>query len=253
MTELTTSMPAIELRDVHLAYRLARSQTSSVKEFAIHLLKRQVRFERLLALRGVTLTVQPGEVVGIIGANGAGKSTLMKVMARVLPPSSGRVIVRGRTAPMIELGAGFNMDMTGYENIVLYGTLLGRPAAHMRAKAQKIAEWAHLEHAMDVPLRTYSSGMLARLAFAVAVDAEPEVLLVDEVLSVGDAAFQRKSMERMDQLIASGTAVVLVSHNLDQVLEKAHRAVWLDSGVVRRVGRPEDVVNEYRLHAVSQS
>jgi ABC-type polysaccharide/polyol phosphate transport system ATPase subunit len=243
----------VELTSVTLAYRLARSRTSSLKEFAIHVLKRQVQFEELLALRNVTLTVHPGEVLAVVGANGAGKSTLMKVMARVLPPTAGRVVVRGRVAPMIELGAGFNMEMTGFENIVLYGALLGRDAATMRRRAPQIAEWAHLEDGMDVPVRSYSSGMLARLAFSVAVDVEPDVLLVDEVLSVGDESFQRKSAERMEGLIASGTAVVLVSHNLDQVLDKAHRVMWLDRGTVRAIGRPEEVVDAYRRESLSWS
>jgi ABC-2 type transport system ATP-binding protein len=248
-----TGAPAVELTDVALAYRLARSRSSSLKEFAIHLLKRQVQFEQLLALRRVSLSVQPGEVLAVIGANGAGKSTLMKVIARVLPPTSGRVVVRGRVAPMIELGAGFNMEMTGYENVVLYGALLGRKAGTMRARAGAIAAWAHLEDAMDVPVRSYSSGMLARLAFAVAVDVDPDVLLVDEVLSVGDESFQRKSAERMDQLIASGTSVILVSHNLDQVLEKADRVLWLDGGIVRAAGAPDDVVAAYREQSLSWS
>jgi ABC-2 type transport system ATP-binding protein len=248
-----TGAPAVELTDVALAYRLARSRSSSLKEFAIHMLKRQVQFEQLLALRGVSISVQPGEVLAVIGANGAGKSTLMKVIARVLPPTTGRVVVRGRVAPMIELGAGFNMEMTGYENVVLYGALLGRDASTMRARASAIAAWAHLEDSMDVPVRSYSSGMLARLAFAVAVDVDPDVLLVDEVLSVGDESFQRKSAERMDQLIASGTAVVLVSHNLDQVLEKADRVLWLDGGGVRAAGAPDEVVSAYREQSLSWS
>jgi ABC-2 type transport system ATP-binding protein len=245
--------PAVELRSVALAYRLSRSRSTSLKEFMIHVLKRQVQFEQLMALQDVSLEVHTGEVLAVIGANGAGKSTLMKVMARVLPPSDGRVLVRGRVAPMIELGAGFNMEMTGYENVVLYGTLLGRTAATMRERAAAIAAWAHLEDSMDVPVRSYSSGMLARLAFAVAVDVAPDVLLVDEVLSVGDESFQRKSAERMDQLIASGTAVVLVSHNLEQVLDKAHRVLWLDHGSVRAVGAPAEVVAAYRTQSLSRS
>lgn len=247
------TVPAVELTTVALAYRLSRSRSSSLKEFAIHLVKRQVQFEQFFALHDVTFAVHPGEVLAIIGANGAGKSTLMKVMARVLPPTTGRVVVRGRVAPMIELGAGFNMEMTGYENIVLYGALLGRDAATMRARAAGIAEWAHLETSMDVPVRSYSSGMLARLAFAIAVDVQPDVLLVDEVLSVGDESFQRKSAQRMDQLISSGTAVVLVSHNLEQVLEKASRVVWLDGGRVRAAGDPPTVVAAYRQQSLSWS
>ena len=237
---------SIQLTDVALSYRLSRSRSSSVKEYIVHLFQRQVQYEDLEALRGVTLQAWPGEVLAIIGHNGAGKSTLMKLMARVLPPTAGRVQVWGQVAPMIELGAGFNPEMTGYENIVLYGTLLGRSAESMRRRAQPIAEWADLVDSLDVPVRSYSSGMLARLAFSVAVDVEPDVLLVDEVLSVGDEAFQRKSAARIDELIATGSTVVLVSHNLDQVLDKATRVLWLQGGHIVDSGEPEAVVKAYR-------
>jgi ABC-2 type transport system ATP-binding protein len=240
------STPAVEVRDVSLAYRLSRSSSSSLKEHALTAFKRQVHYEQKLALQNVTLQVRPGEVLAIIGSNGAGKSTLMKLMARVLPPTSGRVIVRGHVAPMIELGAGFNPDLTGLENTVLYGTLLGRSPQEMRSRADGIAAWADLAAAMDVPLRAYSSGMVARLAFAIAVDGRPDVLLVDEVLSVGDEAFQAKSEARLDGLIAGGSAVVLVTHNLAQVINKATRAVWLDHGQVRLDGDPDAVVQAYR-------
>lgn len=240
------SLPAVELRNASLAYRLSRSGSSSLKEHVLSAFKRQVVYEEKLALQNVTLKVHPGEVVAVIGSNGAGKSTMMKLMARVLPPTSGRVLVRGQVAPMIELGAGFNPDLTGLENTVLYGTLLGRSPDLMRARAQEIAEWADLADAMDIPLRAYSSGMVARLAFSIAVDAQPDVLLVDEVLSVGDEAFQTKSEGRLDSLISGGSAVVLVTHNLVQVEKKATRAVWLDHGRVRLDGDPHEVVEAYR-------
>ena len=162
------------------------------------------------------------------------------------PPSEGRVRVRGRIAPMIELGAGFNPDLTGLENIVLYGTLLGRDPSLMRSRATAIAEWAELVDFLDVPVRSYSSGMLARLAFSVAVDTEPDVLIVDEVLSVGDESFQRRSLQRIEQMIGSGTAVVLVSHSMTQVLERASRVVWLERGRIRAQGAPAAIVAAYR-------
>lgn len=242
--------PAVALTDVSLAYRLSRSHSSSLKEFAIELFKRRVRYEERLALDGVSLHVMPGEVVAIIGPNGAGKSTMMKLIARVLPPSGGRVVVRGRIAPMIELGAGFNVELTGYENAVLYGTLLGRDPAYLRGRLAHIADWAGLADSMDIPVRSYSSGMLARLAFSVAVDVEPDVLVVDEVLAVGDEAFQQRSGQRMDELINAGAAVVLVSHQLDQVLKRAHRVVWLEAGRVHMVGAPAEVVAAYRASLV---
>lgn len=238
--------PAISVSDVRLEYRLSRSNIGSIKEYAIKAVKRQHTYESLWALDGVSFEVARGEVFGVIGPNGAGKSTLMKILARVLPPTSGRVIVRGALAPMIELGAGFNMDLTGYENAVMYGTLLGRKPEHMRTRVSEIAAWADLTEFIDIPLRSYSSGMLARLAFAVATDIEPDVLIVDEVLSVGDAAFQVRSLERMRALIDQGASVVLVSHNLKTVSEMADRVMWLDHGRAKMVGPPTEVVGAYQ-------
>jgi len=238
--------PAISATDIRLEYRLSRSNIGSIKEYAIKAVKRQIKYESLWALDGVSFEVAKGEVFGIIGPNGAGKSTLMKIMARVLPPTEGRVIVRGSVAPMIELGAGFNNDLTGYENIVMYGTLLGRTPDRMRDRAWEIAEWADLTNFVDVPLRSYSSGMLARLAFAVATDIEPDILVVDEVLSVGDAAFQIRSQERMENLIDRGASVVIVSHNLGTVAELANRAMWLDHGRTVMTGDPLEVIDAYK-------
>lgn len=239
------SGPSVEVRDVALAYRLERNPVSTAKEFAIRAVKRQNRYEKLWALREVSFEVEEGEVLGVIGPNGAGKSTLMKMLARVLPPTEGRVIVRGAVSPMIELGAGFNTDLTGYENIVMYGTLLGRTPQHMKNRAEEITEWAGLSDYIDVPLRSYSSGMLARLGFAVATDVDPDVLIVDEVLAVGDEAFKRKSEARIKKMIASGTSVVLVSHALQTVAEMAERALWLDKGVIRMEGPAPKVVEAY--------
>jgi ABC-2 type transport system ATP-binding protein len=243
--DLAVSEPAISAKNVRLEFRLSRSNVGSIKEFAIKKAKREMKYESLWALDDVSFEVAKGEVFGIIGPNGAGKSTLMKIMARVLPPTEGRVIVRGSVAPMIELGAGFNTDLTGYENIVMYGTLLGRTPHRMGERAPAIAEWADLTNFIDVPLRTYSSGMLARLAFSIATDIEPDVLVVDEVLSVGDAAFQIRSQKRMKDLIERGASVVIVSHDLDTVLNLADRAMWIDKGKMIMTGAPVDVVNAY--------
>jgi len=239
------SEPPIEVENASLAFRLARSRAGTIKELSIQVLKRQVKYEKLWAIDGVSLTVSDGEVLAIVGPNGAGKSTLMKLLARVLPPTGGRVVVRGNVAPMIELGAGFNLELTGRENIVMYGSLLGRSPQQMRDKADEIAHWADLDGFIDVPLRSYSSGMLARLGFSVATDTEPQVLLVDEVLSVGDAAFQQKSSERMRQMIDDGASVVLVTHNLESVKAIADRAIWLDHGRIVLEGDPEEIVAAY--------
>lgn len=238
--------PPVQVENVSLAYRLARNRAGTFKEFVFQMLKRQVSFEKLWAVDGVSFEVRRGEVFGLIGANGAGKTTLMKVVARVLPPTSGRVIVRGAVAPMISLGAGFNPELTGYENIVLYGTLLGREPEQMRERSGAIGEWAGLTDFLDVPVRSYSSGMLARLGFAIASDIDPDVLVVDEVLAVGDEEFQKKSFERMQQLMGAGTAVLLVSHALDKVLDMADRVMWLDKGKVKMIGVPQEVVGSYK-------
>jgi ABC-2 type transport system ATP-binding protein len=241
------TMVAVE--DVSLAFRIGRSQSGTFKEHLIDAVKRNTTYEKLWALKGVTFEVNRGEVVGVIGPNGAGKSTLMKVIAQVLPPTDGRVRVNGTIAPMIELGAGFNSEMTGIENIVLYGTLLGRDPGFMRSRVPAISEWAELEDFIDTPIRNYSSGMLARLGFAVATDQRPDVLVVDEVLSVGDEAFQQKSSDRMMAMIEAGTSVVLVSHVLDTVATLSTRVVWLDHGSVVKKGPPEQTVAEYRTAA----
>jgi ABC-2 type transport system ATP-binding protein len=239
------TVPAIEVSDAHLAYRMTRDRAGTIKEFAIQATKRRVSREQFWAVTDVSFTVASGEVLGIIGPNGAGKSTLMKMVARVLPPTKGRVVVRGVVAPMIELGAGFNQEMTALENIVLYGTLLGRTPAHMRERVEAICEWAELTDFVDVPIRSYSSGMLARLGFAVATDVRPDVLVVDEVLSVGDTSFQEKSKDRMHELIASGAAVLFVSHDMNTVLEMSDRVLWLDHGRTVAFGEPTEIVEAY--------
>lgn len=236
---------AVEATDVSLAYRLTRDRAGTMKEFAINLLKRKVKREEFWAVRDVSFSLSPGEVLGVIGPNGAGKSTLMKMVARVLPPTEGRMVVRGVVAPMIELGAGFNQEMSAHDNIVLYGTLLGRTPSQMRDRIGAISEWAELTDFIDVPIRSYSSGMLARLGFAVATDIEPDVLVVDEVLSVGDTAFQEKSKERIQRLIDSGAAVLFVSHQMETVKEMSDRVIWLDHGRMVMVGDPAEVVDAY--------
>jgi ABC-type polysaccharide/polyol phosphate transport system ATPase subunit len=241
----------IEVEHAGLAYRLSRNRVGTLKEFAIQSMKRQVRYEQFWALKDVSFSVEAGEIFAVIGPNGAGKSTLMKMIARVLPPTSGRVVVRGSVAPMIELGAGFNHELTAFENIVLYGSLLGRRPEVMRQRAPAIAEWAGLTEFVDVPIRSFSSGMLARLGFSVATDIQPDIVVVDEVLAVGDEAFQTKSTARFQSLIDSGTSVVLVSHDLDAVLELASRVMWLDRGTVRAIGPPNQTVAAYKAEAVA--
>ncbi len=241
-----SAQPPVSVRGVGLAYRLTLSRSASMKQHALDLMRRRVEYRQLWALRDVDLTVDRGEVLAVVGANGAGKSTLMKLMARVLPPTTGRVVVRGLLAPMIELGAGFNPELTGTENVLLYGSILGRDPRELRRRVPAIAEWAELEDRMDAPLRTYSSGMIARLAFSTAVDVQPEVLLVDEVLSVGDEAFQQRCNDRMAEMVHGGACVVLVTHSMEQVVRRASRAVLLQDGQIVEEGDPAGVVAAYR-------
>jgi ABC-2 type transport system ATP-binding protein len=238
-------MAVIEVKNVRLTYRVLMNRTGSLKELFRDALKGRVRINNYVALDDVSFTVDKGEVLAILGKNGAGKSTLLKVLARVLPPTQGDVQVNGAIAPMIELGAGFHPELTGAENVVFYSTLLGRDIKKTRAKLDEIGEWAGVTDHMNFPLRTFSSGMVARLAFATATAENSEVLLVDEILAVGDASFQEKSRNRMMELIGSGAAVVLVSHDMATVRSLATRAIWLDAGKVVMSGDPEEVVTAY--------
>ena len=238
-------MAAIEVKNVSLTYRVLKNRTGSMKELFKDFLHRKVRVQNYVALKDVSFTVDSGEVIAIIGKNGAGKSTLLKILAQVLPPTTGRVKVKGLIAPMIELGAGFHPEMTGAENVLFYSTLMGRDIKRTKSRTASIGEWAGVTDHMNFPLRTFSSGMLARLAFATATDENADVLLIDEVLSVGDANFQVKSKARMQELIDNGAAVVLVSHDMNAVRTLASKAIWLENGVVKMSGTAKKVTDAY--------
>ena len=241
-------MAVIELSNVDLTYRVLMNRTGSLKELFRDALKARNRVVDYTALKNLSFTVDKGEVVAILGRNGAGKSTLLKILAGVLPPTKGTRKVDGAIAPMIELGAGFHPEMTGAENVLFYSALMGRDIKSVKERTPAIGEWAGVTDHMDFPLRTFSSGMVARLAFATATDERAEVLLVDEVLSVGDADFQEKSKKRMHELINSGAAVVLVSHDMSAVRELATRAIWLENGHVKMIGKASDVVDAYEAN-----
>jgi ABC-2 type transport system ATP-binding protein len=238
-------MATIEIKNVGFAYRVLKNRSGLLKELFKDFISRKVRVENYQALKDVSFTVDSGEVLAIIGKNGAGKSTLLKILARVLPPTSGSAKISGSIAPMIELGAGFHLEMSGAENVLLYSTLMGRDISKTKNRTQAIGEWAGVTDHMDFPLRTFSSGMVARLAFATATDETADVLLIDEVLSVGDADFQSKSSARMTELINKGAAVVLVSHDMSAVRRLAHKAIWLENGLVKMSGPTEQVVTAY--------
>ena len=238
-------MAVIDLKNVNFTYRVLMNKSGSLKELFRDTIKGKARVIDYVALKDVSFTVEKGEVVAILGRNGAGKSTLLKVLAGVLPPTKGTSRVNGKIAPMIELGAGFHPEMTGAENVLFFSALMGREVKHVKERTPAIGEWAGVSDHMDFPLRTFSSGMIARLAFATATHEQAEVLLVDEVLSVGDADFQEKSKARMRELINGGAAVVLVSHDMRAVLELATKAVWLENGHVKMIGNPPKVVAAY--------
>jgi ABC-2 type transport system ATP-binding protein len=239
------SGPAVLAEGLSVRYRLAHEQPRTLRDYAIRASRGGVRREPFWALRDVSFEVAPGEILGVVGSNGAGKSTLMKALARVVLPTEGRVVVRGHVAPLIELGAGFNPELTGIENVLLYGSMLGRDHRELRRRVGAITAWAELENFIDVPVRTYSSGMLARLGFAVATDVAPDVLIVDEALAVGDGSFRRRSAERLDQMITAGTAVLMVTHDMAQVRGRSSRVLWLDGGRTRALGDPTTVLDEY--------
>lgn len=241
--------PAVVLTGVTVRYRVAAESIFSLKEYAIRKLRGRMDHGELLALRDVSLAVRPGERVGIIGPNGAGKSTLFRVIARVRRPNEGRVVVRGRVAPLLELGLGFHGELTGRENVILHGTLLGRSRAEMKGRMDRIAEFAELEAFLDTPIRKYSTGMVTRLAFAAATDVDPDVLLVDEALAVGDERFRAKCHARMAGFRDRGKTFLLVSHLLDEVRETCTRAVWLAEGRIERDGPAVEVCDAYRSWA----
>lgn len=239
------SRTVIEVSDVSMRFRVDMERILSLKEFVTTALRRKLRYQTFTALDRVSFSVERGETLGLIGCNGAGKSTLLKVISGILRPTEGTVRCRGNIVPLLELGSGFDMDLTGRENIYLNGAILGYGEGFLKRKYDEIVDFSGLAEFMEAPIRTYSSGMLARLAFSIATVVQPEILIVDEILSVGDAAFQEKSKKRMMELMGGGTTVLFVSHSLDQIRELCGRAVWLERGTVRMIGRAEDVCGAY--------
>jgi len=236
----------IDGKNIDFSYRVLTNHQSSLKTLFKDFVNRKVRVENYQALKNISFEVAKGETVAIIGKNGAGKSTLLKLLAQVVPPTRGSLKVNGTVAPMIELGAGFNPELTGRENIFFYSALLGRDVKKMKQRVEAIADWAGVSDHLDYQLRTFSSGMIARLAFATATDQVPDLLLIDELLSVGDGEFAQKSKARMQEIIKSGTTVVLVSHDLITVAELADRIIWLKKGEVAMAGKPSEVISTYQ-------
>jgi len=239
----------VHLEDVGVRYRIPSERIGTFKEYMIRRIQGKVHYRQFWALKSINLSVNKGEVFGLVGNNGAGKSTLLKLVARVLKPTEGRVIVRGQVAPLLEIGAGFHGELTGRENVYLNGALLGFSNQEMEEKFPRIVDFSELWDFIDAPMRTYSSGMWARLGFAVATDERPDVLIIDEVLSVGDEAFQRKSYDRILQFRDEGATILLVSHNLPIVESLCHRVAWVDHGQIIRSGESKLVIEEYRANS----
>ena len=237
--------PIIELKNVSVKYSVPQERIGTFKEYVIRLLEGKVKNRSFNALNQVSLSVNRGEVFGLIGHNGAGKSTLLKLVAKVIRPTSGRVIVRGKVAPLLEVGAGFHPELTGRENVFLNGAMLGFSQEEMKEKFTRIVEFSELGDFIDAPLRTYSSGMSARLGFAVATDSQPDILIVDEILSVGDEAFQHKSYERIQSIKSQGASILLVSHSMTVIEGMCQRAAWLHRGQVISLDDAKPVVDRY--------
>ena len=236
---------AVVVSDVSMQFRLNREKIDSLKEYAIRRLKGQLSYDEFWALKGVSVAVERGENLGIIGLNGSGKSTLLKIIAGVFRPTSGKVEVYGSMAPLIELGAGFDTTLTARENVFLNGAILGYKRSFMNTRFDEIINFAELEAFVDVPVQNFSSGMVARLGFSIATLVRPEILIVDEILSVGDFKFQQKCLARMRALMSEGTTVLYVGHNAGVVKDICDKALWLERGAARMYGGAEEVCDAY--------
>lgn len=235
----------ITVDNVGMEFNLSQEKVDNIKEYFIKFLKRELRFQSFWALKNVSMKVEKGDRVGLVGLNGAGKSTLLKLISGVMKPTEGQIKVKGRLSPLLALGAGFDPSYTGRENIFLYGSLLGHPKHFIESKFDEIVEFSELGDFIDVPLKNYSSGMSARLAFSIATAVQPEILILDEVLSVGDAKFQEKSRQKMNSLMEGLVTILFVSHSTDQVRKICDKAIWLEKGKLITQGPVDEVCDVY--------
>lgn len=235
----------IDLQKISMTYRIPHDRINSLKEFVLGFVKRNLKYDTFHALNDITFHVDRGEVLGIVGHNGAGKSTLLKIISGILSPTEGTVKTNGIIVPMLELGCGFDFDLSGRENIYLYGSILGYSKHFLDSKCEEIIAYSELGTFIESPIRNYSSGMLMRLAFSIATVVTPEILIVDEILAVGDASFQEKSKKRMLELMSGGTTVLFVSHSLPQIRELCNRVIWLDHGQIKMIGETKEVCDAY--------
>ena len=235
----------VKVEDLGICFNLAKERVDSLKEYFLKFTKGSLHFEEFWALKNVSIEIEKGDFYGLVGINGSGKSTLLKTIAGVFKPTEGKVTVNGTIAPLIELGAGFDMDLTARENIYLNGAVLGFSKKFMDEHFQDIVDFSELHDFLDVPLKNYSSGMVARIAFAIATVVDPDILIADEVLAVGDYAFQEKCEKRMEQLLANGTTVIFVSHSTEQVKRLCNKATWLEHGKIIMSGDADTVCDAY--------
>lgn len=237
---------AIDIANVSMVFNMVEDKVASLKEYMLKLAKGQLRYREFPALRNITFSVEKGDIFGIVGLNGSGKSTLLKVIAGILKPTKGEVVVTGSIAPLIELGAGFDIELTARENIYLNGSVLGYDKRFIDERFDGIVEFSELRDFLDVPMKNYSSGMVARVGFAIATVIKPDILIVDEVLGVGDYLFQQKCERRINELMAGGTTVLFVSHSIEQVRKLCKHALWLEHGSMKMIGECNDVCEEYQ-------
>ncbi len=235
----------VEIENVSMMFNLSKEKIDSLKEYIIKFLRKELMFEAFWALKGISLQIKRGKSLGLIGLNGSGKSTLLKIIAGVLKATEGKVNINGTIAPLIELGAGFDMDLSARENIYLNGAILGYSRKEISEKFDKILDFAELWDFVDVPVKNFSSGMLARLGFSIATISQPDILIVDEILSVGDLLFQRKCEKRIEEMRKKGTTIILVSHSMTQVREICQEVVWLEKGKIRAIGEVQEITAQY--------
>jgi len=236
----------ITLENITMKFNMPKEKVDSLKEYFIKFVKRQLKFDEFIALNNVSVNIKAGEVVGLIGLNGSGKSTMLKIVSGILKPSSGKVTTNGSISPLIELGAGFDMDLTARENVFLNGYVLGYSKATMLEKYDEIIEFSELRDFQDVAIKNFSSGMIARLGFSIATITRPDILIVDEILSVGDFLFQQKCEKRINEMMSGGTTVLIVSHSIDQIERLCDRVVWLEKGNVKAVGETKEICEVYK-------
>lgn len=235
----------IDVQDVTVRFNMASEKIDNIKEYVIKFAKRQLLFQEFLAVKNASFQIRRGEAWALVGSNGSGKSTLLKTVCGIIKPYKGKITIRGRISPLLELGAGFDMNLTARENIYLNGTILGHSMEYMRRHFDEIVEFSELEKFLDSPIKNFSTGMAARLGFAIATAVDPDILIVDEILAVGDYNFQQKCLKRMNEMLNGGTTLLFVSHSIEQVRRLCDHAVWIQQGDIQKIGEVDEVCDAY--------